>query len=510
MLIPLTGYPVKNFARLVQPSGDTTGAADTAALNAALSGMPLVNGLPAGQITLAEGAFYFLIGSVSNTGPYVKVAGIGAGTIAYATGATAGDMVHVFNPIVPQLGAWGTISGGYWGTGGWSDMIIDGTNAPAGSTGFHYGDGYGWQNNLIVQNFSGAGSAGVHNDNTLWWTEKDRSSFVLLNNTANMVFDVSSGPAYTGVTLVSASGGVAVFSNSGGWAIPGGWGQVLQEGMLLTGSAGLTTPSSGNVSTLSVTSVSGTTLTCAYTGTAPSGTSGTLTVTNSTYSHAYSDYRFYIQAAAGQDGVVAQNGANVYNGSVWHRGNYSNSSSALTNATIRVIGTVPAGHPNAGNGSQFARTDFDWKAETDQAGSDHPYTAVIGGANGIYSSNGMFDFAAGTWQAASLAGAGNFQFYGTVYGDTTLQRNQFVTATSTHTATPGETTLCTSGTFTVTLPVPIKLYFNRVTNTGSGTVTIAPPSGTLYNLSGATGDITLAQGATALITSDGTNFYQVG
>ena len=56
----------------------------------------------------------------------------------------------------------------------------------------------------------------------------------------------------------------------------------------------------------------------------------------------------------------------------------------------------------------------------------------------------------------------------------------------------------------------VRLFFNRIVNTGAGTVTVTPPSGTLSNLSGVTGNITLAQGQTALITSDGTNFFQVG
>lgn len=501
-------------ATAISPSGDATGVTDTVAFNAALSGLPTVNSLPAGQVILKAGTWYLTTGSVNNTGPYVQVRGYGPqNTIVNAVGGAAGDLARAFNPIVPQLGIWGTITGGYWGGGGWGELTIDGTSAAAGSTGYHYGDNYGFRNpNLTVQNFSGAGSIGVRRDNTLWWTEEEDSGFTLLNNTTGFVFDVSDGPAYTSVTLVSAAGGTATFTRSGGWAIPGGYGYNLQAGMLLTGSAGLTTPSSGSVSTLSVSSVSGNTLTCTYTGTDPSGSSGTLTVTNSTNSHAYSDLRFRVRAAAAQDGVVVQNGSNVYNGSLWHRGNYSNSASALSNTTLRIKGTTtPAGHPNQGTASQVARMNFDWKAETNQSGGNHPFSIVITNAgNGVFSSNGMVDFAAGTWQAASLVGTDAWQFYGTVYGDTTLQRSQFVTATGTRTATQGETTVCTSGTFTLTLPKPVKLFFNRVTNTGSGTITVHPISGTLANLSGATGDITLTQGQTALFTTDGTNYFQVG
>ena len=45
---------------------------------------------------------------------------------------------------------------------------------------------------------------------------------------------------------------------------------------------------------------------------------------------------------------------------------------------------------------------------------------------------------------------------------------------------------------------------------GSGTITVAPPSGTLANLSGSTGNIALTQGQEARILTDGTNFFQVG
>ena len=128
----------------------------------------------------------------------------------------------------------------------------------------------------------------------------------------------------------------------------------------------------------------------------------------------------------------------------------------------------------------------------------------------MFSSTGMVDFAAGTWAASSLVGTDAWQFYGTVLGDVTLQRNQLVFATAVRTATQGETTVCTSGTFTVTLPKPVKFFFNLIANTGSGVITVHPPSGTLANLAtGATGDITLAQGAKALIATDGTNFFQV-
>ena len=87
--------------------------------------------------------------------------------------------------------------------------------------------------------------------------------------------------------------------------------------------------------------------------------------------------------------------------------------------------------------------------------------------------------------------------------------NTLVTATSTHSTLNNETTLCTSGTFTDTLPTPVVNGFCRVLNSGVGVVTVATPSGTLYSLSAATGNQTLATGISATYQSDGTNWYRV-
>jgi hypothetical protein len=83
-------------------------------------------------------------------------------------------------------------------------------------------------------------------------------------------------------------------------------------------------------------------------------------------------------------------------------------------------------------------------------------------------------------------------------------------ASATRSALHFERTLCTNGTFTVTLPTPTAVSVeNVVTNIGTGTITVAPPSGTLTSLTGTTGNITLAQGAKAFFESDGTNWWQI-
>lgn len=90
------------------------------------------------------------------------------------------------------------------------------------------------------------------------------------------------------------------------------------------------------------------------------------------------------------------------------------------------------------------------------------------------------------------------------------RRQHIVVKTGARAAHHFETTVCTSGTFTVTLPSPVQDAPNVIVNTGSGTITVAPPSGTLTSLAGATGNLTLTQGQRAEILSpDGTNFQQV-
>lgn len=82
--------------------------------------------------------------------------------------------------------------------------------------------------------------------------------------------------------------------------------------------------------------------------------------------------------------------------------------------------------------------------------------------------------------------------------------------TADHSPADFETTLVTGGTLTVTLPAPLLDGGNLVANTGSGTVTVAPPTGaSLTDLNGVVGNISLAQGQSARLRSDGSDWYQV-
>ena len=80
---------------------------------------------------------------------------------------------------------------------------------------------------------------------------------------------------------------------------------------------------------------------------------------------------------------------------------------------------------------------------------------------------------------------------------------------ATHSTVVGETTLATTGSWTDTLPAPIASGRCRITNAGSGTITPTTTSGTLYDIAGATGNISLATHTSRSFMSDGTNWYQV-
>lgn len=78
------------------------------------------------------------------------------------------------------------------------NIVIDGTNAGAGSTGYHYGDGWGrgLTNDVRVQNYSGAGSVGVWQQNTVspsFWMEKTIHNFEISNCAITMNIDEGAG-----------------------------------------------------------------------------------------------------------------------------------------------------------------------------------------------------------------------------------------------------------------------------------------------------------------------------
>jgi hypothetical protein len=150
--------------------------------------------------------------------------------------------------------------------------------------------------------------------------------------------------------------------------------------------------------------------------------------TTSTSSFGYTDLQVEILAKVSQDGVVLQNGAFLYNSKLSVKANFQGHSSAQSTAVLRITGTVPAGHPNAGGSAKIASCRLDIQAEcTSATGSNAPQTIVFGtlGGNSLLGCIGVLDFSQGSlafatsnWTATGAAGT--FGYEGIVKGDFNL------------------------------------------------------------------------------------------
>jgi hypothetical protein len=162
---------------LIQPSGDTSGVTDAAAVNSAFTTL----GAGGGSVYLAPGHFYFAVGTVTLTGLYQYLIGSGRwATTIFAIGS-GGDTIRVFHSDTT-----GQLTGG-----GLADFTLDGSMAGAATVGLHYGDMRAGELGIGVQNFTGAGSMGVHFDNQHAWTEECHGYLWVSNCTQCIVFDVS-------------------------------------------------------------------------------------------------------------------------------------------------------------------------------------------------------------------------------------------------------------------------------------------------------------------------------
>jgi Pectate lyase superfamily protein len=146
------------------------------------------------------------------------------------------------------------------------------------------------------------------------------------------------------------------------------------------------------------------------------------TVATSSGSFDRCDLDIYIDHwSANGDGVVFTNGANIGNGSLRIRGNFSSSSSPVTSAALRLTGSLPSGHDYSGS-SGILNGLLDIGVECG-SGSYTPQTIVFGSsANTIYSCYGALNFGVGSDQNFSRGNnAGNiFDFRGQVVGDYSL------------------------------------------------------------------------------------------
>jgi len=125
--------------------------------------------------------------------------------------------------------------------------------------------------------------------------------------------------------------------------------------------------------------------------------------------------------SANGDGVVFTNGANIGNGSLRIRGNFSAIPASVSSAVLRLTGSLPSGHDYSG-GSGILNGLLDIGVECG-SGTYTPRTIMFGSpANTIYSCYGALNFGVGSYQNFSTGNnAGNiFDFRGQVVGDYSL------------------------------------------------------------------------------------------
>jgi hypothetical protein len=422
---------VANVQYLDRLGADATGKTDcTDIFNKALSNLPTVTvgGVTHPYGVIEFGAGSYKLGTSSDTatvGPFVWVKGQGRfATILYYYGS--GRCLRLQNPA-DSAAVSNTIM-----AGGCVELAIDGSNAKAGAVGLMYGDMNGGQIDVSIQHFNLAGSVGLQLINAAWTTEKTRGYARLIDNTVGAQFTVSDGPSVTGITLASTTSSTATFTVASG-GFPG-----FYSSMKCYGSAGLTTPSANGTSTIQVQSISGNTLVCSYTGTTPSGSSGTLTICSSSQSFDYDDWDFSIVTTsgilsggtyAGQEGVQYLNGSNPAGGRLVIRGNFTQSNTNAWTGTppaiLRLDGKMLPYHPTQG-ATFFSDQDLLIQAEGDPADAKYlVYPIAFSGeaaesaAHGLLGCKGLMYFS-GTADAS--LGSAPVSFSGPIQNVPSLNR----------------------------------------------------------------------------------------
>lgn len=206
------------------PSGDTTGAKDAAAINAAVSALPSGGG----AITLAPGAWYLVPGTVT-----ISVAKpvwfLAYGATFNAVGTTSGPLFNIYDSssIIPRNYSGGGFLGG--------TFYVNGTN---GSYALHVGDIFQWQIDVRVFNSAGTAAKGVYFDNRYYWTEELRG--VIYTEGCEVVYDNSAGSAGTATGSFDRNSIIHNINNAIGGASPGVCnGVVLQGGAVIGDPAGM-------------------------------------------------------------------------------------------------------------------------------------------------------------------------------------------------------------------------------------------------------------------------------
>lgn len=147
-------------------------------------------------------------------------------------------------------------------------------------------------------------------------------------------------------------------------------------------------------------------------------------------SFARADVAVYLQSEAGQEGVVLQGGAAIYNGSLAIRGNMSSSKSSMTmGASLVITGqTTASSKSGAGNNSMIQDSRLEIGVETDSQTTpptfiSFPQTISFGtlGGNNILGCYGVLSWSYGTWRVTNWTNSSSgFGFTGPVTGDSNI------------------------------------------------------------------------------------------
>lgn len=162
------------------PSGDRTGATDSAAISAAFAA-------GATSVTLANGAWYLDSTIFLTSGQYLRGEGRWSTTIHWLG---TGDCIRAVDATT-------YLTRTIWG-GGVTGITIDGAGAGASSDAIHIGDILQWEIDVAVQNFDKAGSIGVFLDNQNFWTEQLRGRIFAQNCTTGVYFNCGGALTSTG------------------------------------------------------------------------------------------------------------------------------------------------------------------------------------------------------------------------------------------------------------------------------------------------------------------------
>jgi hypothetical protein len=183
---------------VIMPTGDTSGANDTAAISAAITTLDAGN--VGGTIMLGPGNFYLNAspGNIAVTLPAqttsgtqggwpVNLLGCGAATVVSVVGNCTGISCHRTTMYGAQFG----LADPTQACSQIRDFILDGQLATSSAIGLDFGDGSGFDIKLRVQNFTGASQIAVNQINRIngGWTEKSDCWLELYNNAQCLVIN---------------------------------------------------------------------------------------------------------------------------------------------------------------------------------------------------------------------------------------------------------------------------------------------------------------------------------